>query len=333
MENLPSTWQTIILKKAAPPVYPRFLRQRALTKTIPFDHFLIEEHHSYTEVMYEQIEKGFWLMAIEIRGKCDNCYILKPKRSSDYCSINICSTSGRMGYRTHNTIQWGNAHIWFTDLGTQFEFFLEKDTVVKCCRMIFTKEYLLRLIGTDNYCKTGSCTGQTGMHDARAHHNRIASRAEVFLQSRLLNTLKYERGKYHYRASLISKAFELMTFFLNPAPGEAFADKGIGKTQAYPMLKAAHILEQHIFSKFPGIDSLARSCNLSPTKFKRDFKIAHGLSPLEYFRSMQVINVSGLLHSREKTVKELAILLGFKKHSDFSDWYRKITEKKIPYGQ
>lgn len=66
---------------------------------------------------------------------------------------------------------------------------------------------------------------------------------------------------------------------------------------------------------------------MSVSKLKRDFKKAHGITPLEYFRSLQINYVSGMLSGKEKTVKQLAMELGFKKSSTFSAWYKKITNK------
>lgn len=91
------------------------------------------------------------------------------------------------------------------------------------------------------------------------------------------------------------------------------------------MLKAAKILEQQVPHKFPGVQAIAAHCQISPTKLKRDFKEVHGVTLLEYYRSQQMIYVIDLLNGREKTVKELAVMLGFKKVSAFSIWYRKIS--------
>ncbi|WP_157544006.1 helix-turn-helix domain-containing protein [Mucilaginibacter paludis] len=81
--------------------------------------------------------------------------------------------------------------------------------------------------------------------------------------------------------------------------------------------------------KFPGVNALATSVQVSPSKLKRDFKKEHGLTPLEYFRTRQIIYITGMLNGRQKTIKELAMMLGFKKISAFSVWYRKISGTDI----
>jgi methylphosphotriester-DNA--protein-cysteine methyltransferase len=108
---------------------------------------------------------------------------------------------------------------------------------------------------------------------------------------------------------------------------EASADVSIDEP-AYTMLKAAKILEQGFSHKFPGIKGLASSCNVSVSKLKRDFKEIHGITPMEYFRNLQVNYVLGMVDSGEKTLKEIAMELGFKKSSTFLAWYRKTLKQK-----
>lgn len=97
----------------------------------------------------------------------------------------------------------------------------------------------------------------------------------------------------------------------------------------YVMLKAASFLEQELHNKFPGIEALAENCEMSPTKFKKEFREVHGLTPLEYFRTLQIMSLSGLLKGRGKTVKELAEDMGLKKHNDFSVWQKKVLGQDI----
>jgi AraC-like DNA-binding protein len=108
---------------------------------------------------------------------------------------------------------------------------------------------------------------------------------------------------------------------------ESATDVSIGYPD-YAMLKAAKILEQKFQDRFPGIKELAFSCNVSVSKLKRDFKEAHGVTPLEYFRTLQVRYALGMIESREKTLKEIATELGFRKSSSFLEWYKKSVQKK-----
>jgi len=167
-------------------------------------------------VFYEQVDTGFWLLALEIQGKANNHYILQPKKSTvHYYSINFFSTSGRLGYQEDGNIQWISNQVSFLGPSTLFELYLEKGIILNCCRMVFTAGYLARLINIKEDNLTELELQSIMMANSVNHFKRIATKAEIFLQFRLFNVLKYERGKYHYRASIFSNVFELIAFFLN----------------------------------------------------------------------------------------------------------------------
>jgi len=209
MKVLPTKWRDIKIRRAEPAVYLRYFKQLTANSHISsVDHFIIEKQHTCCEIFYEQLDNELWLLVIENSGKSDNRYILKPKRSTNYYSINVFSTSTRMGYREQDRIKWGSEHIWFMTPGDELELFQENEAVIRCVRIIFSKDYLARLINDNNNILMDKLTKAPSLH-------RGASKAELLLQFRVINVLKYERGKYHYKASLLSNVFEHLAFFLD----------------------------------------------------------------------------------------------------------------------
>lgn len=209
MDVLSTRWHNIKVKKTDPIVYPRYFRQAQRTyQPLMGDHFFLEKYGIDCEVFYEQMDKGLWILAMELKGKTNNRYILQPKKSTNYYSIDVFSTSSRIGYKIGNSIKWANEHLWFMTPETEFELFQEKDAVVKCVRIIFTIDYMKMLMKTNDHFLNTQYGTQNPIH-------RIASKAELLLQFRVMNVLRYERGKHHYRASLLSNIFEQIAFFLN----------------------------------------------------------------------------------------------------------------------
>lgn len=222
-KNVPTRWQNVKLQKMAPYVYVRYYRrQPGFSEVVPEHHFYINEVHSWGEVFSEQIDAGFWLLAMEIRGKANNHYILQPKRSTEnYYSINFFSTSGRVGFQQGSNIQWVSDQVSFLGPSTLCGLYQEKGAVLRCCRMIFTADYLARLISSREEHLSGIDLQSMMAVNAMDQLHRIATKAEIFLQFRLFNVLKYGYGKYHYRASVFSNVFELTAFFLNYLPWKA----------------------------------------------------------------------------------------------------------------
>ena len=310
-----------------PNLAPRYFRRRnGCTQIVSNHHYYLNERYSWSEMFFEQLAPGFWLQAIEIQGKDNNHYTFKPKRSEEgYYSINFLSTSGKLGYRENDTIHWVSNQVSLHGPDMIYELYQEKDTVFNCCRLIFTTKYLTRLINVEEQDLGKHNLQNMMMAIARKQMSRVTTKAEHFLQSRIFSVLKYERDNWYYRSSILGNTYELMAFYLKTLVNENNSDKFIKEGGDYAMLKAAKILDQQLLGKFPGILALAESCHVSPSKLKRDFRKMHGTTPLEYFRSKQIISVTSLLNGRRMTVKELALTLGFRKVSTFSTWHRKIT--------
>ncbi|MDR3697771.1 hypothetical protein [Mucilaginibacter sp.] len=217
MNRLPIRWENIKLGRITPHVYPRYYRRRiGFAQLVPGRHFFIDEKHSWCEIFYERIDFGFWLMAMEIHVKGNNHYILEPKKqSAKLFSINFFSSTGKIGYLDNQDIHWTDNQVVFSGPGTVTEFYAGKGKVLKCCRLIFTGSYLAGLANTSD---TITEDWQSAVADLRLESLplfRIPTRAEVFLQDRLFNILKYERKKHHYKSSIFSILFELTAFFLS----------------------------------------------------------------------------------------------------------------------
>ena len=99
------------------------------------------------------------------------------------------------------------------------------------------------------------------------------------------------------------------------------------RSDAELMARIVHQLEGQIKSKFPGVEALAADCYISTTRLKVSFKKAFSTTPLVYFRKLQMIYAEEVLQTRQVSVKELAIELGFKKPNTFSVWFKRHTGK------
>lgn len=209
MNVLSKKWINIKVRRTDPLVYPRYFRQVQETfQPLKGDHFFLQKFGIHFEVFYEQMDAGLWILSMEIKGKTNNRYIVQPKKSVNFYSIDVFSTSGKLGYKSGNSIEWTNEQLWFITPETEFELFQEKDTVVKCFRIIFTRDYMIMLMKANNDSLKIENNIQKSFH-------RMATKAELLLQFRVINILRYERGKYHYKASLLSNIFEQIAFFLN----------------------------------------------------------------------------------------------------------------------
>ncbi|KAA8482774.1 hypothetical protein BDE36_2843 [Arcticibacter tournemirensis] len=216
MKNSSIRWQNIKLNRTTPFVYPRYFGQHpSFVPLVSGHHFYIDDKESSGEVFYEKVANGFWLLALEMQAKANNRYILEAKDALlGYFSINIFYSLGKIGYRDPQETHWANDHVIFLRPLSKIEILLEKGTVLRCCRLIFTGSYLADLINQDSTMNR-QCHANNADMFSHILSYRSAVRAEIFLQDRLYDVLRFKRRSYHYQPSLFSILFELTAFFLS----------------------------------------------------------------------------------------------------------------------
>lgn len=314
-------WRNINLSHEAPFIYLRYCKSySSLSGLVIKSKFYLNEEYASGEVFFEKIQEGFGMLAMEIKAKQNTHYYVMPRNKTDLYSVNFFSGSKKIGYKNGSDIYWSDNHVLSFDPGTSHEIYLEADTILKCSRLIYTDTFLSALTDTDQNVSSAIISIFKNLG------NRRAVKAELFLQNRLFNILRYERDQAHYRASLFSAVYGLTTSFIKLSAIKKDTVNNDSKTRnVYIMSKAVMILESHLSEGFPGILKLASECNISVSKLKRDFKATFGITPLNYFRNLQINYATTSFNGREKTVKQIANELGFKKSSTFSTWYKKLN--------
>ncbi len=87
-------------------------------------------------------------------------------------------------------------------------------------------------------------------------------------------------------------------------------------------------LNGYLLTGFPGIAKLASQHFISPSKLKRDFKIACNQTVFARFREMQMELAYTWLVNKQFSRKQVAAMLGFSNPSNFSACYTKYLKKK-----
>lgn len=73
------------------------------------------------------------------------------------------------------------------------------------------------------------------------------------------------------------------------------------------------------------VNSLSKMCNMHPTTFRRHFEAAFGISPSQFIKDHFKKLANYHLITEQRTVKEVAYLLGFGNVSYFSRFYKENT--------
>jgi AraC-like DNA-binding protein len=90
------------------------------------------------------------------------------------------------------------------------------------------------------------------------------------------------------------------------------------------MAKVEHLISDAIFKQFPSLRLLASESGFSETKLLVDFKKIYGCTPYRYYVAKQMAYAKEMMQTRQVTVKEIALKLGFQHAGKFSAAYKKI---------
>lgn len=87
------------------------------------------------------------------------------------------------------------------------------------------------------------------------------------------------------------------------------------------------VIENNLYNKL-GTEQLAYLCNMSLSKFKREFKKTFSETPARYIKQKRLIRAEQLLLTTDESVTQIAFAVGFVDVSTFSDSFQK--KYKLP---
>lgn len=136
--------------------------------------------------------------------------------------------------------------------------------------------------------------------------------------SRLLNA---DENDIKILSPLIIK--EIYYYLLKTPLREKLLPFAIASSQNYKILKALTYLKEN-FNKRLSINELADMVNMSPATFHRHFKMVTTLSPIQYQKSLRLLEASRILQYENATVSEAAFKVGYESISQFTREYKRM---------
>lgn len=122
---------------------------------------------------------------------------------------------------------------------------------------------------------------------------------------------------------------EIYYFLLKTELREKLIPFAITSSQNNKILKTINYLKENYHKRF-SINDLAEMVNMSPATFHRHFKMVTTLSPIQYQKSLRLLEASRIIQYENATVSEAAFKVGYESISQFTREYKrmfKVTPK------
>jgi len=147
--------------------------------------------------------------------------------------------------------------------------------------------------------------------------NLIKDLSNSFEQASRPDVFKLKKMTYDY----ISKFYDSLE------QKENLNSFSLSQKDKLKIQKVERYLTGDLYSKFPGIDLLAKKYGTSPTKLKQDFKILYGNSIFEYYQKNKMELALRYVENTSLKIKEIAAKFGYENDSKFSKAFYKRHDK------
>ncbi len=138
---------------------------------------------------------------------------------------------------------------------------------------------------------------------------------------RLANLLSMSDNDMKVLSPLIIK--EIYYFLLKTDLKEKLIPFAITSSQNNKILKTINYLKENYYKRF-SINDLAEMVNMSPATFHRHFKMVTTLSPIQYQKSLRLLEASRIIQYENATVSEAAFKVGYESISQFTREYKRM---------
>lgn len=137
---------------------------------------------------------------------------------------------------------------------------------------------------------------------------------------RLAKLLNQNSNDIKILSPLIIK--EMYYYLLKTPLREKLVSFAVASSQNNKILKAVTYLKEN-YSKKLSINDLADTVNMSPATFHRHFKMVTTLSPIQYQKSLRLLEAARILQYENTSVSETAYRVGYESLSQFTREYKR----------
>lgn len=277
---------------------------------------------------YREIEEGFWSVATSITFKKN--VMLKAIYDKDFptdyymLTFSVFESEVKLQNTFADKTPFSSKYWGFNRPGSELGAYFYKGSVCDFYLYGFSKEWAERNFSFATLPEENQIKKFLTSDEGFITYRNIVPNA-VELSKEILINLEKNNHDLLSKAILKTQTFQLIsTFFKN-----AYIDQRIGnyssiETPDYEKIaKAEKLLLDTVSNPFSGVEHIAETVGMSPTKLKLTFKSVHGVSMMQYHKEKKLLLAMQLIQNTDMQIKNIALATGYKSSSKFTANFKK----------
>ncbi len=304
-------------------------------KSMPFTKHNGNENVIHTDnifskgaLYYRQLADGLWIIITEIEFLKDVCTkALYDGEPTDYYFLSHLSFKTQIDSNNINAVKVPTTGWTLYKPGHEATAFYNKGTDGIFTNIIFTRAWAEKNIPLDDLYETNILKKYFESEQTLVIWEDMVPNATEIVGN-LLATLKSKEAENANHLQFTINCLELVNDFLKSASTRHLhqIENILSDADRRHLAKAEKILTDALYKTFPGIETIAKEVNLSPTKLKNSFKLVYGKPLNQYYQEKQMLLALQLLKNKTISVKDVAQTFGYENTSNFTVAFKKYHQ-------
>jgi AraC-like DNA-binding protein len=308
-----------------PQVMVESLKKMPVTKHNELEQAIYANNPFTKGVMrYREIEEGLWLLATKIDFKANvKTRAIYDGEPNDYyfLSFSLYHTEVTVQHHSVNKINFPSKSWSLYKPGTEIDACHYKGTSGLFFNFVFNEKWVKKNLALHTLSTESHINRFLNSNEGFICWEEMVYKAEDLANEIWTNLEKENDG--HFNILLLkTQTLNIITQFFINLNKFTVPENAVSTGDRTKLIKVEKIIKDNLSLSFPGIDFLAKSANVSPTKLKRCFKEVYGTSILQYYKEKKMLLAMQLIENSDVPIKNISLAVGYESPGKFSSAFK-----------
>ena len=287
----------------------------------------IKTNNPFTDgvMYYEELEEGLWIMITEMEFKKNiSTHALYDQDPCDYYFLSYFRYTHKPKDVRVNEVTVPHEGWGLYRPGTQVNAYFSENDKGIFMDIAFSNDWFDKNIKFNNTGEQRILKEYIASNISyKVWKDLVKDAAPV--ADEILSCLKMGKTSNSSHLTLKINCLNLMNGFFSAIVKSDLKEevKKINENDRMQIANVERLLLDALYGKFPGIEVLAKTAHMSPTKLKNLFRLEYDNTMLQYYQEKQMILALSLLKDGKISIKEVANNLGYDNPSNFTLAFKK----------